>query len=61
MFDWATDTFPVGFKGLINSRLFKEGYEVINISKPLPEPLGSVPSTLGGLAIQTAMIINGRA
>jgi superfamily II DNA or RNA helicase len=48
MFDWSTNTFPVGFKSLINSRLFKEGYEVINITKPLPEPLGSVPSTLGG-------------
>jgi superfamily II DNA or RNA helicase len=50
MFDWATDTFPVGFKNLVNACLHKEGYQVINISKPLPEPLGSVPSVLGGFS-----------
>jgi superfamily II DNA or RNA helicase len=50
MFDWSTDTFPVGFKALVNARLYKAGYQVINISKPLPEPLGTVPSTLGGFS-----------
>jgi superfamily II DNA or RNA helicase len=50
MFDWATDTFPVGFRGLVNARLYKVGYKVINITRPLPEPLGSVPSTLGGFS-----------
>lgn len=50
MFDWKTDTFPVGFKRLVNAKLSKEGYEVVNISKPLPEPLGRVPETLGGFS-----------
>jgi superfamily II DNA or RNA helicase len=50
MFDWKTDTFPMGFKSLVNAALFKAGYQVVNIAKPLPEPLGRVPETLGGFA-----------
>lgn len=50
MFDWASDTFPVGFLSIVNAHLFKIGYQPVNISKPLPEPLGSVPSTLGGFS-----------
>lgn len=50
MFDWASATFPVGFKSLVNAALSKAGYEVINIAKALPEPLGSVPETLGGFS-----------
>jgi superfamily II DNA or RNA helicase len=50
MFDWRTATFPVGFKSLVNAALYKSGYEVVNIAKPLPEPLGRVPETLGGFS-----------
>lgn len=50
MFDWVSNTFPVGFKSFINARLYKEGYQVINISKPLPKPLGVVPDKLGGFS-----------
>lgn len=50
MFDWKTETFPVGFKSLVNAALFKEGYKVINICKPLPKPLGVVPEKLGGFS-----------
>jgi hypothetical protein len=50
MFDWHSGTFPVGFLSLLNAKLFKEGYEVINIRKPLPEPLGVVPDKLGGFS-----------
>lgn len=50
MFDWHSDTFPVGFRSLVNAALFKAGYQVVNIAKPLPEPLGRVPETLGGFS-----------
>lgn len=50
MFDWHSSTFPVGFLNLLNAKLYKEGYEVTNIKKPLPEPLGVVPDTLGGFS-----------
>jgi superfamily II DNA or RNA helicase len=50
MYSWRTGTFPVGFLGTINGALVKLGYKVINISKPLPEPLGRVPATLGGFS-----------
>lgn len=50
MFSWSNNTFPVGFKSLVNARLFKAGYQVVNVAKPLPEPLGRVPETLGGFS-----------
>jgi superfamily II DNA or RNA helicase len=50
MFDWRTETFPVGFKGIVNATLYKNGYQVTNLSKPLPEPLGTLPETLGGFS-----------
>jgi superfamily II DNA or RNA helicase len=50
MFNWSNNTFPVGFKSLVNARLFKAGYQVVNVAKPLPEPLGEVPETLGGFS-----------
>lgn len=50
MFSWQTDTFPVGFLGTINSALKKRGYDVTNLAKALPAPLGHVPSTLGGFS-----------
>lgn len=50
MFDWKSDTFPVGFRSLVNAILDKNGYEVTNIGKALPEPLGTVPETLGGFS-----------
>lgn len=50
MYDWSSDSFPVGFKSIVNAGLFKAGYKVVNISKALPEPLGRVPETLGGFS-----------
>lgn len=50
MFSWETDTFPVGFLGTINAALTKLGYEVRNLAKGLPRPLGTVPETLGGFS-----------
>jgi superfamily II DNA or RNA helicase len=50
MFHWETDRFPSGFLNAVNARLAKEGYEVRNLAKPLPAPLGTVPKTLGGFS-----------
>lgn len=50
MFNWEHCTFPVGFKKLINAILYKNGYKVVNLHKPLPAPLGELPETLGGFS-----------
>jgi superfamily II DNA or RNA helicase len=48
MFDWHTASFPRGFLSAVNARLTQEGYQVRNLAKSLPEPLGKLPRTLGG-------------
>jgi superfamily II DNA or RNA helicase len=48
MFDWRTHSFPVGFISVVVARLSAEGYQVRRLAKPLPEPLGKLPRTLGG-------------
>ena len=50
MYSWETDMFPVGFLGVLNAALTKLGYEVRNLTKALPQPLGTVPETLGGFS-----------
>lgn len=50
MFDWRTETFPVGFISVIGGHLMKLGYRVIVLSNSLPEPLGHVPKVLGGFS-----------
>lgn len=39
-FSFKTQTFPAGFVYRVKTRLAKEGYNVILIKRPLPEPLG---------------------
>lgn len=50
MFDWKSETFPVGFINAVGRHLTAKGYEVAIIRKALPEPLGHVPKTLGGFS-----------
>lgn len=48
MFSWTTSMFPAGFKHPVSAKLTEAGYRVRILSKPLPEPLGKLPRTLGG-------------
>lgn len=50
MFDWQTNTFPIGFLNTVGHALGKRGYEVAILAKTLPKPLGAVPKTLGGFS-----------
>lgn len=47
MYDWRTDTFPNGFAATVNACLTKLGYQVRNLRKPLPMPLGRLPEHMG--------------
>lgn len=50
MYNWEEDTFPVGLIRMVNYSFKKNGYNVVNVSKPLPAPLGHLPKTLGGFS-----------
>lgn len=48
MFNWIDDKFPVGLLNTLILALDKEGFKVTVVRKPLPEPLGILPHSLGG-------------
>ncbi|MGI1988710.1 DEAD/DEAH box helicase [Shewanella glacialipiscicola] len=41
-FSFKTQSFPAGFVHRVQARLTSEGYKVVLVKKPLPEPLGDV-------------------
>lgn len=44
LFDWTSGKFPAGFIPTAEAVLQKQGYEVQNLRKPLPQPLGPMPT-----------------
>lgn len=50
MYNWETDMFPNGFRGLVSERLSDLGYKVTLLDQKRPTALYGVPKSLGSFA-----------